>query len=151
MLEVYEKKSNSLSFNFKRFDDDPEDPQTEAESSSKVPIVAGVIAVVILLTGLVIAKWFYNRRRKNERCVYVEVWLKYSKCILLNRRYFLIGLHQWNSTEMEMVECELVLQGLNFQILNTRIQKHSVLVFATALITKVRVLCRAVQCNVMLC
>ena len=69
MLKVYEKKSNSLSFKFKRFGVDPGDTQNGEKNGSKLPIVAGVIAAVIILIGLVLGKWFYNRRRKNERFV----------------------------------------------------------------------------------
>jgi hypothetical protein len=37
------------------------------ESTSKAPVIAGVIIAVLVLIGLVFAIWMYNRRRKNKK------------------------------------------------------------------------------------
>jgi cobalamin biosynthesis Mg chelatase CobN len=45
----------------------PQQASGKKESTSKAPVIAGVIIAVLVLIGLVFAIWMYNRRRKNKK------------------------------------------------------------------------------------
>ena len=46
------------------------DPTGESDGVSIVPIVGAVVGVVVLI-ALVLAVWFYRRRRKNKRYIFL--------------------------------------------------------------------------------
>ena len=62
------QQRNLLPYTLKSVDQvKPQQASGKKESTSKAPVIAGVIIAFLVLIGLVFAIWMYNRRRKNKK------------------------------------------------------------------------------------
>ena len=62
------KEEKDLSYPLKSVDVvKPPQATTGEESSSKAPVIAGVIIAILVLVAVLCGIWLYHRRRKNKR------------------------------------------------------------------------------------